>query len=404
MRVLAATVGALLISVSHIAFAQEHQGVQHGETAQTERQGEPAQLVAQSSEARPEESQQPAMQAQLPEAKPAEQPTAEQVLAQLPEAKPAEQPTAEQVLAQFPEAKPAEQPTAEQILAQLPEAKPAEQPTAEQVLAQLPEFKSAEKPAPTAEQVLAQLPGGKPAAQPAPTAEQVLAQLPGGKPGKQPAATANQILAQLPGGKPAKQPALNAEQLLAQLPGGKPATQQAALETPQDGTQGEDLRQPEAMKAEMQQDLQAEINMPSDPKWAALNEQNLGTTVDMPKAVFAMADGHAHKNVGRKYKTADGRAKVAVWTQPNAKRDTPEGYLRKTFKIPHATVDYQRATHEFAVVSGAYGNKAYYIRCNLSRSGNFHCFDLAFPVREKKSWEPVVTRMSHSLRALPLYY
>jgi hypothetical protein len=107
--------------------------------------------------------------------------------------------------------------------------------------------------------------------------------------------------------------------------------------------------------------------------------------------------------VGRRYKTPDGRAKVAVWTQRAAKHDTPERYVRRTFRIPHATVDYERFAPDFAAISGVYGHKVYYLRCNYSpRSDTFHCFDLAYPAREKKAWESVVTRMSRSLR--PLYH
>lgn len=211
-----------------------------------------------------------------------------------------------------------------------------------------------------------------------------------------PAMTAEQLVAQLPGQRPAKAaemqpPAITAEQLVARLPDpeSKP-------------TEMDELRQPEAMKAEMQQEEPVQTDMPRDPQWTPLKEKDLGTTMDLPRAMFSTADGHAHKRVGRKYKTPDGRAKVAVWTQHNTRHDTPAGYLSKTFRIPRGTVDYERFTADFAAVSGVYGRKVFYIRCNLSsRDGTFHCFDLAYPVREKKAWDGIVTRMSLSLR--PLY-
>jgi hypothetical protein len=169
---------------------------------------------------------------------------------------------------------------------------------------------------------------------------------------------------------------------------------------PQEEMPQEEMRQPEAMKAEMELDPApaAMSEMPADPKWAALAEESLGTRVDIPRAVFSMPDGNAHKGTGRRYKTPDGRAKVAVWTQPNTRRDTPANYLRRTFVIPRTIVDYERFTPEFAAVSGEYRGKVFYIRCNLSLRGRLHCFDLAYPVREKKAWDPVVTRMSRSLR------
>ena len=157
--------------------------------------------------------------------------------------------------------------------------------------------------------------------------------------------------------------------------------------------------QPEAMKSEPEQETPTTgIEMPRDPDWSALAETNLGTTMDLPRAVFSMADGDAHKGVGRRYRTPDGRARVAVWTERNSSRDTPASYLRRTFAIPRATLDYERFTPKFAVVSGDYGGKVYYLRCNLSPRGTFHCFDLAYPAREKKAWDGIVMRMSRSLR------
>jgi hypothetical protein len=280
--------------------------------------------------------------------------------------------------------------TAEELLAQLPErttAAPVEEPpamTAEQILAQLPERMASvsvkEPPAVTAELILAELP------------ERRLTESVGGPPS---AVTAEQILAQLPERMAAVRedeplPAMTAERLVAQLPDRGIAVAQAEVD---------EARQPEAMKPDMQEKRLVEAEMPRDPKWGAVNEANLGTTMDFPHAVFSKADGHAHKNVGRRYRTADGRARVSVWTQHNTRRDTPAGYLRRTFAIPRGTLDYERHTADFAAVSGVYGGRIYYLRCNLSAHGTFHCFDLAYPARERKTWDVVVTRMSRSLRA-----
>jgi hypothetical protein len=42
----------------------------------------------------------------------------------------------------------------------------------------------------------------------------------------------------------------------------------------------------------------------------------------------------------------------------------------------------------------------YYSRCNFSGSSTdtIHCFDLVYPQEEKTAWDPVVTRISLSLR------
>jgi hypothetical protein len=42
----------------------------------------------------------------------------------------------------------------------------------------------------------------------------------------------------------------------------------------------------------------------------------------------------------------------------------------------------------------------YYSRCNFSRAGAMHCFDLVYPKEEERAWDAVVTRISLSLRPL----
>jgi hypothetical protein len=401
MRVLSATIGALLISVSYAALAQE-QNVPQGEPAKAERRFEPvaddlsqlqsAQMTTEGLVSQPER----------PLVEPATEITAEELVAQLPErplVKPATEITAEELVAQLPErplVKPATEITAEELVAQLPErplVKPATEITAEELVAQLPE-RPLVKPATeiTAEELVAQLPE-RPLVKPATeiTAEELVAQLPE-RPLVKPATkmTAAELVAHLPE-RPLIKPAtkMTAAELVAQLP-----------EVPLADMQEDQKRQPEAMKAEMQQDQPAQTEMPRDPQWAAVNDPKLGTTVDIPGAVLSTPDGHAHKQVGRRYKTPDGRAKVAIWTQRNTKHEAPASYLHRTFNIPRATVDYERFTADFAVISGIFGTKVYYIRCNFSpRSESFHCFDLAYPAREKRVWDDFVNRMSRSLRA-----
>ncbi len=333
MRVLAATIGALLISVGHAALAQER----HDAPPQREQQGETLPPVM----------------------------TAEELLAQLPEREPLGDDATEPPAV-----------TAEELLEQLPEFKPTEVAatqtkavTAEELLAQLPEFRPA---------------GAAVTQTTAVTAETLLVQLPERKP---PTMTARALLAQLPDRKP---PSMTAMALLPQLP------DHEMVGTGQSGDDGP--MQPEAMSADAQQVRLVEADLPRDPKWMPFSEPNLSITMDFPRAVFSRPDGYSHQGMGRRYGTPDGRATVAIWTQRNNRQDTPVHFLNRIFDIPGATVDYERSTPDFAVVSGVYGSKIYYIRCNLSRrEGSFHCFDLAYPAREKKAWDGIVTRMSLSL-------
>jgi hypothetical protein len=141
--------------------------------------------------------------------------------------------------------------------------------------------------------------------------------------------------------------------------------------------------------------------LPRDASWTIFVEPSLGTRMDLPSAVFSMPDGPAYRGVGSQFKTADGRAAVAVYSQRNDKRDTPAGYLRKNFVFPRAAVVYERVTPAFFAVSGVTEGMIFYSRCNVSLTGaTLHCFDMKYPAQEKNAWDAIVTRMSRSLRPL----
>jgi hypothetical protein len=65
-------------------------------------------------------------------------------------------------------------------------------------------------------------------------------------------------------------------------------------------------------------------------------------------------------------------------------------------------LEYERVTPNFFAISAADQGRVYYSRCNFARSaaGRMHCIYLAYPERETKAWDGVVTRISRSLRPL----
>jgi hypothetical protein len=145
-----------------------------------------------------------------------------------------------------------------------------------------------------------------------------------------------------------------------------------------------------------------QAGLPRDAKWTVFVELRYGTRLDIPGAVFAMSDGPANRGVGRQFKTPDGRASLAVYSQSNDARDTPASYLRKNLQSPRAGLDYQRVTPEFFAIAAVMRGSIYYSRCNFSHDAGraIHCFDLKYPVQERQSWDGIVTRMSRSLRPL----
>lgn len=316
MRLLAATIGALLISVSQPALAQEHDGgLPQGEWQQSEhRQDEP-----QGMDPQPQSGSQPELhQPEIP------------------------------------------QPVTEQAGMQ-PQATP--QPTTEQAEMQQPEMQLPAGPEPATQQVetqrtVPQPPAERPDVPPPPEMQRAETQQPAPQQAEMP------------------RPAMPEPQAQQTEP-----PQQAAMPEPQADTE--------------------DVALPRDAKWTVFLEPSLGTRMDLPSAVFSMSDGPAYRGVGRQYKTADGRAAVAVYSQRNNQRDTPARYLRKNFVFPRAAVAYERITRDFFAVSGVTDGMIFYSRCNVSPAGGtLHCFDVRYPAGEKTAWDAIVTRMSRSLRPL----
>jgi hypothetical protein len=134
-------------------------------------------------------------------------------------------------------------------------------------------------------------------------------------------------------------------------------------------------------------------------EWTTFVEPQLGTHVQLPSEVFAVHEGPAPRGIGEQYKTPDGRAVLAVYSQPNVRHETPRTYLKRNYRVPRATIDYVRVTLSFFAVSAENKGSIYYSRCNFSREsgGTIHCFDLKYPAQEKRAWDDIVTRISRSL-------
>src|SRR5262245_10311010 len=170
--------------------------------------------------------------------------------------------------------------------------------------------------------------------------------------------------------------------------------------TPEPQTEQSAVQPPAMPQPQMEAGVQ-DAALPRDAKWTVFVEPSLGTRMDLPSAVFTTADGTAYRGVGRQFKTADGRAVLAIYSQRNNQRDTPASYLRKNFSFPRATVSYERITRDFFAVSGTREGMIFYSRCNVAATGaTLHCFDLQFPAPERTAWDAIVTRMSRSLRPL----
>jgi hypothetical protein len=134
-------------------------------------------------------------------------------------------------------------------------------------------------------------------------------------------------------------------------------------------------------------------------EWRTFKVPEYGTRVEYPATIFAPV-GDAEKGVGQRFENSDGSAILSIYSTENEAADTPGSYLRKNLR--QSGLDYQRVTRSFFAISMERDGRIYYSRCNFSRSAKrvIHCFDLVYPQQEKLAWDPLVTRISLSLRPL----
>jgi len=125
-----------------------------------------------------------------------------------------------------------------------------------------------------------------------------------------------------------------------------------------------------------------------------------GMRVDYPAGVFTVDLGPSDKGPGRVFRSRDGTAGFTFYVQANTERDMPDTFLSSRLSAPHTKIDYLRVTERFVAVSGVRGGQIYYSRCNFpyGASGPIHCMELVYRKGEKRAWDPVVTRVSLSLR------
>jgi hypothetical protein len=119
-----------------------------------------------------------------------------------------------------------------------------------------------------------------------------------------------------------------------------------------------------------------------------------GATVEIPVSIFSEDAELPDGGLGRRFYTDDHRADMTVQSLPNSANDSPAAFLEK--QRPPAGIVYKRVTRNFFVVSSVRNGRIWYDRCN--RSGDhMNCVLINYPAAEKRQWDEVVTRISHTL-------
>jgi hypothetical protein len=132
-----------------------------------------------------------------------------------------------------------------------------------------------------------------------------------------------------------------------------------------------------------------------DVEWRRYEIASTGTSVDMPVSIFTNDAGPPEGGTGRKFFTEDRRADLTVQSVPNSENDSPAKFLARM--QPPAGIIYKRITSDFFVVSSIRKDRIWYNRCNRG-NGTMNCVLINYPTAEKRQWDDVVTRISHTLR------
>jgi hypothetical protein len=131
-------------------------------------------------------------------------------------------------------------------------------------------------------------------------------------------------------------------------------------------------------------------------QWQRFVIASTGASVDIPMSIFSDDAGPAPGGAGRHFYSADHRADLSVQSIANPAHETPAAFLAR--KSPPPGIVYKRVTPDYFVVSSFRGQKIWYNRCNRA-GGYMNCVLINYPAAEKRDWDDVVTRISHSLAA-----
>lgn len=131
--------------------------------------------------------------------------------------------------------------------------------------------------------------------------------------------------------------------------------------------------------------------------WSRYHHPQSGVGVDYPTSVFSTPAGAPRRGTGHRFVSRDGRAMLSIYSLQNDSGESPRSFVRRNIRSDLRRVDYERVTGRFLALSAVSGGRIHYTRCNFARLRSIHCFEVAYPAGEKRAWDAVVTRMSHSL-------
>ena len=133
--------------------------------------------------------------------------------------------------------------------------------------------------------------------------------------------------------------------------------------------------------------------------WAVYTNPRFGITIDYPAVIFSKRDRPPENGDGQTFRSADGNAQLSVYGAYNVDNDTPQSYVAKY--VDRQGVSFQRVTANFFAVSGVRDGAIFYQRCNFPPPPGdvVGCFVVTYEAEQKAMWNPIVDRLSRSLRS-----
>jgi hypothetical protein len=135
--------------------------------------------------------------------------------------------------------------------------------------------------------------------------------------------------------------------------------------------------------------------------WTAYANARFGTAIEYPAGIFSTREPPPENGDGQAFRSADGRARLLVYGANNVENDTPQSYVDKY--VDPKGVSFRRVTRDFFAVSGVREGAIFYQRCNFAPppGDTIHCFMVTYPSDRKATWNPIVGRLSRTLRPAP---
>jgi hypothetical protein len=138
----------------------------------------------------------------------------------------------------------------------------------------------------------------------------------------------------------------------------------------------------------------------SQETWVTYRNERFGTTIEYPVDWFANVTDRPANDDGRIFVAPDG-AELSISAGSNVLGDSLAHYASSIFQhLPAgAAVTYQTSGTDWFVLSGLEHGTIFYDRYLFGPNAIIHHLSLRFPGDRKSFYEPIVTRVSRSLRA-----